>query len=165
MITKLSTATTIPTIPTIERRRPRPAHQSPIDELQRMSALVVLERLPAPALAVDRDGTVLFANRSFCDMLGYSSDELYSMKFDDFFFSLPANDRWIALVGVVERLVELRHKCCYSVWASMSKSAMRRRDDTVALVSFHDRTEELWHNGIEPPHDTCRSTKWANWAR
>jgi PAS domain S-box-containing protein len=165
LITKLSTATTIPTIPTIERRRPRPAHQSPIDELQRMSALVVLERLPAPALAVDRDGTVLFANRSFCDMMGYSTDELYSMKFDDFFCSLPADDRWIALVGVFERLVELRHKCRYSVWASMSKSAMRRRDDTVALVSFHDRTEELWHNGVEPPYDTCRPTRLANWAR
>ena len=165
MITKLSTATTIPTIPTIERRRPRPAHQSPIDELQRMSALVVLERLPAPALAVDRDGTVLFANRSFCDMMGYSPDELYSMSFDDFFFSLPANDRWIALVGVVERLVELRHKCCYSVWASMSKSAMRRRDDTVALVTFHDRTEELWVNNNAPDQWTGRFTNRANWAR
>ena len=121
-----------------------------MDELRRMPALIMLERLAAPALAVDRAGTVLFANGSFCDMMGYSPDELYSMSFDDFFFSLPANDRWVALVGVVERLVELRHKCCYSVWASMSKSALRRRDDTIALISFHDRTEELWLSGNAP---------------
>ena len=30
----------------------------------------------------------------------------------------------------------------------MSKSAMRRSDDTVALVTFHDRTEELWLNDV-----------------
>jgi PAS domain S-box-containing protein len=116
-----------------------------------MPALVVLERLPAPALAVDRDGTVLFANRSFCDMVGYSPDELDSTNFYDFFYTLPDGDRWVALVGTsAERLVELRHKFGYSVWATMSKSAMRRRDDTVALVTFHDNTEELWANGDAP---------------
>ncbi len=70
----------------IERRSPRPPDQLPIDELQRMPALVVLERLPAPALAVDRVGTILFANGSFCDMVGYPSDELLSMNFEDIFY-------------------------------------------------------------------------------
>src|ERR1700761_9449422 len=70
----------------VERRRPKPPDQLPIDDLQRMPALVVLERLPAPAVAVDRVGTILFANGSFCDMVGYSSDELVSMNFDDFFY-------------------------------------------------------------------------------
>jgi PAS domain S-box-containing protein len=117
----------------------------PIQQLQQMPALVVLERLPTPALAVDRAGTILFANAGFCDMLGYSSDELLSMQFDEIFHSVPTDDRWVVLVGTdAPRLVELRHKYGHSVWASMSKSAMRRRDDTVALVSFHDRTEELW---------------------
>jgi PAS domain S-box-containing protein len=114
-----------------------------------MPALIVLERLPSPALAVDRAGTVLFANGSFCDMVGYSSDELLSIDFEDIFYRLPSDDRWVALVGRgTERLVELRHKCGHSVWASMSKSAMRRSDDTVALVTFHDRTEELWLNDV-----------------
>jgi PAS domain S-box-containing protein len=121
-----------------------------------MPALIVLERLPAPALAVDRMGTILFANGSFCHMVGYSHDELLAMSFEDIFHRLPADDRWVALVGTgAKRLVELRHKCGHSVWASMSKSAMRRRDDTVALVTFHDRTEELWLNS--DPRVTTRA--------
>ena len=137
-----------------------------MDELQRMPALVVLERLPAPALAVDRAGTILFANGSFCDMVGYCCDELLSIIFDDIFYRLPDDDRWVALVGKgAERLVELRHKYGHSVWASMSKSAMRRRDDTVALVTFHDRTEELWLSAVDPDHETGRSNNSANWAR
>ena len=71
MITKISAATAPGQV---ERRRPRPADQLPIEELQQMPALVVLERLPAPALAVDRAGTILFANSSFCDMAGHPAD-------------------------------------------------------------------------------------------
>jgi PAS domain S-box-containing protein len=150
----------------VERRRPKPPGQLPIDDLQRMPALVVLERLPAPAVAVDRVGTILFANGSFCDMVGYSSDELVSMNFDEFFYRPPADDAWVALLGTgAEHLVELRHKSGHSVWAGMSKSAMRRRDDTVALVSFRDRTEELWLNGVTPDHETARPTNWASRAR
>ena len=131
-----------------------------------MPALVVLERLPAPALAVDRVGTILFANGSFCDMVGYPSDELLSMNFEDIFYRLPADDRWVALVGNgAKRLVELRHKCGHSVWANMSKSAMRRRDDTVALVTFYDRTEELWLNNNALNQDAGRLTNLAKWAR
>jgi PAS domain S-box-containing protein len=150
----------------IERRRPRPPDQLPVDELQLMPALIVLERLPAPALAVDRVGTILFGNGSFCDMVGYSPDELLSMNFGDIFERLPADDRWVALVGNgPARLVELRHKSGHSVWASMSKSAMRRRDDTVALVTFHDRTEELWLARGAFDYDIGRLTSWPSRAR
>ena len=70
-----------------------------------------MERLPAPALAVDRVGTILFANGSFCDMVAYSSDELLSMKFEDIFHGLPTHDPAVALVGTdANRLVPLRHK-------------------------------------------------------
>lgn len=118
-----------------------------------MPALVVLERLPAPALAVDRAGTILFANGAFCDMVGFSCEELLIMKFDDIFSSLPVNDGWVALIGTdAPRLVELRHHYGHSVWAAMNKSAMRRRDDTVALVTFQDRTEELWSSSAVPQH-------------
>jgi PAS domain S-box-containing protein len=144
----------------IERRRPKPPDQLPIEALQEMPALVVLERLPAPALAVDRSGTILFANAGFCDMVGYSSEELLPTKFDEIFYSLPANDRWVVLVGTDDpRLVELRHKYGHSVWAAMSKSAMRRRDDTVALVTFDDRTEELWCTSVEPESSRQTATR------
>lgn len=154
----------------LERRKPRPPHQRPIDELQRMPALIALERLPAPALAVDRLGTILFANGAFCDMVGYVPDELLEMTFENVFFRLPADDRWVALVGKgPSRLVELRHRHGHSVWASMSKSAMRRRDDTVALVTFFDRTEELWLSNDLPvgawDQEFGKPTSWPNLER
>jgi PAS domain S-box-containing protein len=144
----------------IERRRPKPPGQLPIDALREMPALVVLERLPAPALAVDRTGTILFANAGFCDMVGFSCEELLPMNFDEIFYRLPAHDRWGALVGTdTSRLVELRHKCGHSVWATMGKSALRRRDDTVALVTFHDRTEELWSSSVVPERSRETATR------
>ena len=137
----------------VERRRPSPPDQLPIEALQEMPALVILERLPAPALAVDHAGNILFANVAFCDMLGYASDDLLAMTFEEIFHSLPPDDRWIALVGTdAARMVELQHSAGHAVWASMSKSAMRRRDDTVALVTFHDRTEQLWVERPAPDH-------------
>jgi PAS domain S-box-containing protein len=116
-----------------------------------MPALVVLERLPTPALAVDRAGTILFANGAFCDMLGYLSNELLSMKFKDIFCGLPTIDGDAALVRTdADGLVELAHKCGHSVWACMSKSALRRHEDAVALATFDDRTEEWWLNDVTP---------------
>jgi PAS domain S-box-containing protein len=130
-----------------ERRRPRPVDQSPLEVLQQMPALVVLERLQAPTLAVDREGTILFANGAFCDMLGHPPDELLAMKFRDIFCSPATLHSPVVLVRAhPDRLVELAHKDGHPVWARMSKSAMRRRDDTLALVTFHDHTEELWLN-------------------
>ncbi|BBZ44926.1 PAS domain S-box protein [Mycobacterium parmense] len=129
----------------VERRRPTPPDQLPIDALQQMPALVVLERLPAPALAVDRAGMILFANRSFCDMLGYLPAELASMKFDELLRRRTVGKRRVALNGTdIERLVELKHSDGHALRVSMSRSAMHRRDDLVALVTFHDRTEEFW---------------------
>lgn len=131
-----------------------------------MPALVVLDRLPVPALAVDRAGNILFANGSFCDMVGHSPDELLEMDFESIFYRVPVDPRWVALVGTsAKRLVELRHKVGHPVWASMSKSALRRRDDTIALVTFHDRTEELWHRDEGPRHDAGRFTIVDNRAR
>jgi PAS domain S-box-containing protein len=113
--------------------------------LLQMPALVVLERLPEPALAVDHQGTILFANGAFCDMLGHAPDELLAMKFRDIFCTLPTRHSAVELVrDHADRLVKLTHKEGHPVWARMSKSASRRRDDTFALATFHDHTEELW---------------------
>jgi PAS domain-containing protein len=49
--------------------------------LKDMPALVVLERFPVPALAITEDDTILFANSAFAEMLGYSGEEVLSLKF------------------------------------------------------------------------------------
>ena len=130
-----------------ERRRPRSVDLSPLEVLHQMPALVVLERLPGPTLAVDCEGTIVFANGAFFDMLGHAPDELLAMKFGDIFCSPATHHSAVGLVCAhPDRLVKLAHKDGHPVWARMSKSAMRRRDDTLALVTFHDHTEELWLN-------------------
>ena len=133
-----------------ERRRPRQVDQSPVEVLQHMPGLVVLQRLPVPTLAVDREGAILFANGAFSHMLGHAPDELLAMKFGDVFYGLAPHHAMTALVSAhADRLVKLAHKDGYPVWATMSKSAMRRRDDALALAIFRDRTEELWRNSVD----------------
>ena len=129
----------------IERRAPVPPDQLPMEMLRQIPGLVILERLPVPTLALDHAGTILFLNGAFCDMVGYSCDELLPNHLEGIFHRIPADDRWEALVEAdTPRLVELRHKCGHPVWASMSKPAFRSRCDAAALVTLHDRTEELW---------------------
>src|SRR5260370_39746526 len=100
-----------------ERRRPRPVDQSPLEVLQQMPALVVLERLPAPTLAVDYEGTILFANSAFSDMLGHAPDELLAMKFGDIFCGVATPHSTVRLVRAPPgRLVPLTPKNGHPAW-------------------------------------------------
>jgi PAS domain S-box-containing protein len=110
-----------------------------------MPAVIALERLPVPALAIGPDGTILFANAAFAEMLGHTEHAVLQLKFHEIFRHLPA-DRPAAAVmrSYADRLVELAHRDGFAVRASMSKSAMSRRDDDVALAVFHDLTKRLW---------------------
>ncbi|MGA7054848.1 MAG: PAS domain S-box protein, partial [Mycobacterium sp.] len=49
---------------------------SPMDVLTLLPAVVVLERVPVPTLAVGPDGIMLFANTAFAEMVGYRQDNL-----------------------------------------------------------------------------------------
>lgn len=142
MVTKSSTAVNAQRI---ERGARTPPDKMPMEMLRQIPGLVILERLPVPTLAVDRAGNILFLNGAFCDMVGFSSDELLPKHLDVIFHGMPADDRWDALVEAdTPRLVELRHKGGHSIWVSISKPALRSRGDAAALVTLHDRTEELW---------------------
>jgi PAS domain-containing protein len=72
-----------------ERRRPGQASQSSVITLKRLPALVVLERLPVPVLAIDHDGTILFANAIFAAMLGHTPESLQSLKFHEILRTMP----------------------------------------------------------------------------
>jgi PAS domain S-box-containing protein len=128
----------------IERRRNGRSGESPTDILTRLPAVVVLERVPVPTLAMARDGMILFANTAFADMVGYQQDTLAGLAFPEIFHTLPAE---VAALSGVEALanlvVELRHCEGWTVRARMSKSLMRR-DDPVVLVTFENLTERLW---------------------
>jgi PAS domain S-box-containing protein len=129
----------------IERRRNGGSGDSPMDILTRLPAVVVLERVPVPSLAMARDGIILFANTAFAGMVGYRQDSLAGSAFPEIFHTVPA--ALCALSGVdalANLVVELRHCEGWTVRARMSKSALMRRDDPVVLVTFEDLTERLW---------------------
>ena len=65
----------------VERRRSGSPGDSPMDILMRLPAVVVLERIPVPSLAMARDGILLFANSAFAEMVGYRQDSLVGLPF------------------------------------------------------------------------------------
>jgi PAS domain S-box-containing protein len=129
-----------------DRRRESPSGQSPMTILKQLPALVVLERIPVPVLAIAADGTVLFANSAFSDMVGRATDDILSLKFDDIFHVGPATDSPVSVVqALANMVVELAHRDGSSVRALMSRSALIRVDDDIVLATFQDLTEQLWH--------------------
>jgi PAS domain S-box-containing protein len=129
----------------IERRRNGSSADSPMDILRRLPAVVVLGRLPVPALAMARDGIILFANVAFAEMVGYEQETLAGSAFPEIFRTVPV--ALCALSGVdalANLVVELRHCEGWTVRARMSNSALMRRDDPVVLVTFENLTERLW---------------------
>ncbi len=128
-----------------ERRRSRHDNPSPIATLREMPALIVLGRLPVPVLAVAHEGTILFANPAFAAMLGHAREEVLEMKFVEIFKTLPVDDSVVSVVrSHADDIVELAHHDGSTVRAKMSKSALMRDDDRVALATFQDLTEQLW---------------------
>jgi PAS domain S-box-containing protein len=132
-------------IVSVERRRDGRDSQSPMALIKELPALVVLARFPVPVLAIAEDGTILFANEAFADMLGYSAEVVTALKFREIFHTLPADESAVSVVRAHANLiVELLHQDGSIVRARMSKSALLRGDDPVALATFQDLTERLW---------------------
>lgn len=119
--------------------------QLPIAALKELPAPEVLEALPVPVLAIGQDGSILFANGVFAEMLGHTLDTLLPLTFHQLFHTLPTDKSAVSVTRAHgELVVELMHRDGSIVRAKMSKSALLRGDDPVALVVFHDLTEKLW---------------------
>lgn len=113
--------------------------------LVQLPALVLLERIPIPTLAVLRDGTIVFANGAFADMVGRDAEEVVALSFHDVFYGAAETESALSVVdGLANMVVELAHKDGSTVRALMSRSALRRSDDEIALATFQDLTEHLW---------------------
>ena len=129
----------------VERRRDLQTSQSSMTLLRELPALVVLERFPVPVLAIAEDGTILFANGAFAEMLGCTYEDILSLKFEQIFYTLPADESAVSVVRAhADLVVELLHREGSTVRARMSKSALLRGNDPVALATFQDLTEQLW---------------------
>jgi PAS domain S-box-containing protein len=129
----------------VERRRNGQASLSPAATLKQLPALVVLERIPIPVLAIANDGALVFANSAFSDMVGRARDDVIAMTFDEIFHLPLTTGSAVSVVqSLANEVVELSHQDGSSVRALMSKSALIRADDDIALATFQDLTEQLW---------------------
>ncbi|TPG32433.1 PAS domain S-box protein [Mycobacterium hodleri] len=129
-----------------DRRRNAPAELTPDEVLRNLPALVVLERIPVPVVAIDHHGHILFVNLAFATMLGRTRAALRRLSVWHI-LQAPSAGAVSALELIhihAETLVELQHADGWIVRAVMSRSALQRKSDTVALVAFHDLTEQLW---------------------
>ncbi|MBV8929701.1 MAG: PAS domain-containing protein [Mycobacteriaceae bacterium] len=115
--------------------------------LAQLPALVVLELIPVPVFAVTDDGSILFANNAFAAMIGYDQSAVVALNFREI-FRTPADDSVLSVVRAhADAIVELAHTDGSTVMAKMSKSALMRGDDPVALAALFDLTELLWDEG------------------
>jgi PAS domain S-box-containing protein len=131
----------------VDRRRIVQASRSPREALEQLPALVLLERIPVPTLAVLQDGTIVFANKAFAEMVGREAEEVVVLKFHDVFHTALETESVLSVVdGLANMVVELAHRDGSTVRALMSRSALRRADDEIALATFQDLTEHLWVN-------------------
>jgi PAS domain S-box-containing protein len=131
--------------PRIERRRNGRFADSPMDILTRLPPVVVLERIPVASLVIAPDGSILFANAAFAELVGYRQKRLAGLALAQICHTLPV--AVAALSGVrapANLIVELQHSEGWTVRARMSKSALLRSDDPVVLMTFEDLTERLW---------------------
>ena len=113
--------------------------------LKQLPALVVLERIPVPVLAIANDGALVFANSAFSEMVGRAPEDVVSLTFDEIFhLPLSAEPAVTVVQSLANEVVELAHRDGSSVRALMSRSALIRADDNIALATFQDLTEQLW---------------------
>ena len=127
----------------VDRRRREQAGLSPSEALMQMPALGVLERIPEPVLGIARDGKVVFANTAFCDMLGYTQEAMLNLDIHQI-SNVDGQSVFTHMRAHAYEPVRLVHRDGFVVAATMSMSALRRHDDTLAIAMFKDVTEQLW---------------------
>lgn len=135
-----------------DRRRARPASQSPLQMLAAFPPLVLLERLPVAVLAVQDDGTIVYSNDAFATMVGRCRTALTTMTLTTLLPSVPVGPSGVvaALRKRAGSVVEIQHAEGWAMSVLMSGSALLRHDDQVALTTFVDISEQLWHTGVTP---------------
>jgi PAS domain S-box-containing protein len=129
----------------VERRRNCQTGLSPMATLKQLPALVLLERIPVPVLAIANDGALVFANSAFAEMVGRAPADVVSLKFDEIFHLPLTRESALTVVqALANEVVELAHRDGSNVRALMSRSAFIRANDDIALATFQDLTEQLW---------------------
>jgi PAS domain-containing protein len=112
--------------------------------LRHVSALPILEWLDVPVLALAKDGTIVFANWAFADMLGQTPELVLTLGYRRIFEPVAEGDSPVAALRAnADLVVQLAHLDGTSVQAKVG-GTLSLSDDEVVLTSFDDMTEQLW---------------------
>ncbi|MCW2550613.1 MAG: hypothetical protein QOE74_3549 [Mycobacterium sp.] len=106
--------------------------------------MTVLEWMGVPAIAVANDGSVVFANWAFSEMIGYTPEMVRALGFQQIFPEARAGDCAMAVVRAhADLVVDLVHLDGSTVRAKMGEPLVLG-DEELALASFDDMTETPW---------------------
>jgi PAS domain S-box-containing protein len=108
------------------------------------AGLAALERIPVPAIALADDGSVLFANAAFAEILGCSRDAVTAMSYEELLHALPTEETLFGVARLcAETIGDLQHLDGSTIFAKMTKSAVIRRAGAVAIATFDQLVERL----------------------
>ncbi|MDX1890725.1 diguanylate cyclase [Mycolicibacterium sp. 050158] len=130
-----------------DRRRNDPPTAT-IDYLNRMPAVVLLDRLTAPVLGIDVDGQVAYANWAFARLLGRADPgRLLGGDVRHLLVGAHASapECAAALRAAGGKLVGWVHSEGFTVQTLVSETMLQRADDPLILISVTDMTEWSWN--------------------
>lgn len=109
-----------------------------------LGALTVLEWIDVPVLAMASDGTVVFSNWAFADMIGYTPEMVRVLSCRHIFEGALRGESPMSIIRAhADLVVDLVHLDGSTVRAKVSE-ALVLGDDEVAIATFDDMTEALW---------------------
>ncbi|BBZ30346.1 hypothetical protein MMAD_46410 [Mycolicibacterium madagascariense] len=112
--------------------------------LHGLTALPVLEWMDVPVLGLARDGTIVFANWAFADMLGHTPELVLTLTYPEIFGPVTDGRSPIAAMqDNADHVVQLAHLDGTAVQAKVGGTLVVAEDE-LALTSFDDITEQFW---------------------
>ncbi len=131
----------------IERRH-EPTPKGPAEYLDQLPALLLLDRLPTPVLAVGLDGGLVYTNPAFATLLGHTDARaLIAQPLPGLLAGhahTPARDCVAALKAAGNAIIAWCHAHGFPVQTLVSKPLLLRDDDPILLISMIDVTEYFW---------------------
>jgi PAS domain-containing protein len=130
-----------------QRRLTSPSTQE--GYLQELPALVLLDRLAIPMLAVRLDGVIVYANPALATMLGHQPDTIaligqpLSALLDGHSATTPSACV-TALRGAGTLVVDWLHAEGFPVRSVISETVFVRASDQILLIGITDITELMW---------------------
>ena len=122
-----------------------------ISDSSHISALQLLVAHPIPVIAVADDGTVLFANSAFAEVLSCSRAAVTAISYDEICTALPTDETFFAATEIspdsVARLLRLGRA---TLFVKIHRSAILSGADSAAVALF-DRLMRRLSQLAEPP--------------